>query len=144
MSDLSQLIAQMQQPDFYPHPVQNDIQLVKTHASLVFLTGDYAYKIKRSVDFGFLDYSTLDKRKYFIETELRLNQKIAPELYLGVLAISNCYHQFVLNSSENVVEYALQMRQFPQANLFSNLLEAEKLTSDRFQDLRIEFNESFR
>ena len=127
--DLSKLIAQMRQPDFYPHAVDN-IELIQTHASVVFLTGDYAYKIKKSVDYGFLDYSTLDKRKHFIETELRLNKKVAPELYLEVISISDIDNMLILDRSENIVEYALKMRRFPQENLFSNLLKAGKLSCD--------------
>ena len=129
MSDLSQLVSQMQQPDFYPHAVEK-IELVQTHASYVFLTGDFAYKVKKNVDFGFLNYSTLAKRKFFLETELRLNQKIAPELYLEVLPISDRHDRFILDSSENIVEYTLKMCQFPQENLFSNLLKTAKLKSD--------------
>ncbi|MEM7761166.1 MAG: AAA family ATPase [Cyanobacteria bacterium P01_A01_bin.40] len=135
MSDFSRLIVQMQQPDFYPHVVDADIELIQTHASIVFLTGDYAYKVKKSVDFGFLDYSTLDKRKHFIETELRLNKQIAPELYLEVVTINSHNCRLTLNGSGKVVEYALKMRQFPQENLFSNLLTANKLSSDRFIEL---------
>ena len=135
MADIFDLITQMQQSDFYPHTVQENIQLIQTHASYVFLTGKYAYKIKKNVNYGFLDYSSLDKRKYFLETELRLNKKIAPELYLEVVPISDCDHQLILNNSENVLEYTLKMRQFPQENLFSNLLEAGKLTCDRMMEL---------
>lgn len=60
----------MQQPSFYPHAV-TDIEFTQTHASLIFLTGDYVYKLKKEVDFGFLDYSTLAKRKHFLAEELR-------------------------------------------------------------------------
>ena len=118
----------MQQPDFYPHAVAENIQIIQTHAALIFLTGDYAYKVKKSVDFGFLDYSTLDKRKYFIEAELILNKKITPELYLEIATITSDNHKLTLNGTGNVVEYALKMRQFPQKNLFSNLLKAGKLS----------------
>ncbi len=120
MSDISNLISQMQQPNF---------------AACVFLTGKYAYKIKKNVNFGFLDYSTLAKRKHCLETELQLNQKIAPELYLKVIPISKCHDNFFLANSENIVEYVLKMRQFPQENLFSNLVNAGKLKSDRFGEL---------
>jgi uncharacterized protein len=134
-NNIDQLIAQMRQADFYPHDVAKNIQLVQTHASYVFLTGKYAYKIKKSVDYGFLDYSTLAKRKYFLETELRLNQQIAPELYLQVMAISKQDNRLVLGGVENIIEYTLKMRQFPQENLFSNLLEVGKLSGDRFREL---------
>lgn len=130
----SDLVSQMQQPDFYPHAVSDKIELVQTHASLIFLTGKYAYKIKKNVNFGFLNYSTLAKRKHFLELELDLNSKIAPELYLEVLPISDRHHQLILNNSEQIVEYTLKMRQFPQEDLFSNLLE-RGLDSDRFVEL---------
>ena len=128
MVDYSQLVLQMQQPDFYPHAVVGKIEWIQTHASYVFLTGEYAYKIKKNVDFGFLNYSTLEKRKHFLETELKLNQKIAPELYLDVVSIGSQGDRFIFNSSDNIIEYALKMRQFPQENLFSNLLKADKLS----------------
>jgi uncharacterized protein len=134
-NNIAQLIAEMGQADFYPHGVVKNIQLVQTHASYVFLTGKYAYKIKKSVDYGFLDYSTLAKRKYFLETELRLNQQIAPELYLQVIAISKQDNRLVLGGVENIIEYTLRMHQFSQENLFSNLLEAGKLSRDRFREL---------
>lgn len=135
MIDLAKLVMQMQQRGFYPHAVKGNIELVQTHASLVFLTGDYAYKVKKNVNYDFLDYSTLAKRKHFIEEELRLNKKIAPELYLEVIPISKLNTQLVLNNSENIVEYALKMRQFPQENLFSNLLQANRLSDKHFVEL---------
>ena len=134
--NIDRLITRMQQPDFYPHAVA-EIQLIQTHASLIFLTGEYAYKIKKSVDYGFLDYSTLDKRKHFLNEELRLNREIALELYLKVLPISSDNGEFVIESSKNIVEYALKMRQFSQDNLFSNLLQGGKLSQDYFVALGI-------
>ena len=131
----SDLVFQMQQQDFYPHAVKGEIELVQTHASIIFLTGEYAYKIKKEVDFGFLNYSTLAKRKHFLELELSLNNKIASELYLEVLPISDCGGRLILDNSQQIVEYALKMRQFPQEDLFSNLLDAGKLDSDRFIEL---------
>ena len=133
--DVSSPIARMQQPDFYPHAVTAKIQLVQTHASWVVLTGDYAYKIKKSVNYGFLDYSTLEKRKHFLNEELRLNLKIAPQLYLEVLPISREGRDFILGSSKNIVEYALKMRQFAPDSLLSNLLKAEKLEAKHFIEL---------
>jgi aminoglycoside phosphotransferase family enzyme/predicted kinase len=129
-NNTSRLITQMQQPDFYPHAVVEDLKLVQTHASYVFLTGNYAYKVKKNVNYGFLDYSSLTKRKFFLDEELRLNRKIAPELYLEVLPISQHDSKFVLANSANIVEYALKMHAFPQENLFSNLLETDQLSGD--------------
>lgn len=135
MTDIIQLIDRMQQSDFYPHIVEPNIELIQTHAAYVFLTGKFAYKIKKNVNFGFLDYSTLAQRKHCLTTELRLNQEIAPELYLAVIPISLCGEQLVLGEGEIIIEYTLKMRQFSQENLFTNLLVANKLNSDRFKEL---------
>ena len=64
---LPPIIEQMLLPEFYEHPVSEPIQLLQTHISFVLLTGDFAYKVKKPMNFGFLDFSTLEKRKYFCE-----------------------------------------------------------------------------
>lgn len=120
----------MQKPEFYPHPVREPIQLIQTHASCVFLTGDYAYKLKKPVNFGFLDFSSLEKRNYFIHEELRMNRAIAPDLYLEVLPIVKIEDKFILINEGEPVEYVLKMHQFPQENLFINLFEQNKLTEN--------------
>ena len=124
----SELIQQMQTPEFYPHPVTLPIKVVQTHVSTVFLTGNYAYKLKKIVNFGFLDYSTLEKRKHFLEEEFRMNKDISPNLYLEIMPITQDGETFKLNSAEETVEYTLKMNQFPQENLFINMFEAGKLT----------------
>lgn len=128
------LIQQMLQPGFYPHSVEEPITLIQTHISYVLLTGEYAYKVKKPVNFGFLDYSTLERRKHFCEEELRLNQRGAAELYLEVLSISGDEKQYQLGGTGQVVEYVLKMRQFPQEKLFVNLFEQGKL-DDLMEDL---------
>jgi aminoglycoside phosphotransferase family enzyme/predicted kinase len=135
-SNLPPLVQQMLQPEFYPHPVETPIQLCQTHISFIFLTGDFAYKIKKSVNFGFLDYSTLEKRQYFCEQELRMNQALAPKLYLDVLPIFQQGNQFSFSTSSNqIVEYALKMRQFPQEDLLINRFQQEKLTLQQMKEL---------
>jgi hypothetical protein len=129
MSDnaLPALIQQMCQPGFYPHPVVEPIRLMQTHVSYVLLTGDYAYKIKKPVNFGFLDYSTLALRHHFCQEELRLNQRGAAPLYLEVVVIGKQGDTYHLNG-DNPVEYAVKMVQFPQNTLLSALYEREELT----------------
>ena len=80
------LVEAMSRPDFYPHRPQK-VELVQTHISFIFIAGDLVYKVKKAVDFGFLDFTTLEKRKYFCEEELRLNRRLAPQTYLEVAAI---------------------------------------------------------
>lgn len=131
MSDTSlpTLIQKMQQPDFYPHPVQEPIQLIQTHISYVLLTGDYAYKLKKPLNLGFLDFSTLEQRHHFCQEELRLNQRGADRWYLQVLPITQQGDSYQLNGDGEPVEYTLQMKQFPQDGLFVGMLEQGKLTT---------------
>lgn len=124
---LPQLIQQMCQPEFYPHPVVEPIRLMQTHVSYVLLTGDYAYKVKKPVNFGFLDYSTLEKRHHFCQEELRLNQRGAGALYLEVVALGQTGDIYHLGSG-TTVEYAVKMVQFPQDTLLSALYDRNELT----------------
>ena len=126
MEQLPPLIQQMQVPSFYEHRVDEPIQLCQTHISYVILTGDYAYKIKKPIDFGFLDFSSLEQRHYYCQEELRLNRRLSPDLYLDVVTIGREEEQYFLNAS-NPVEYAVKMRQFPQSQLFSHLFQANQL-----------------
>lgn len=123
---LPDAIQAMQAPRFYPHPVTTPIRLVQTHISYVLLTGTFAYKVKKPVNFGFLDYSTLDRRRHFCEEELRLNAKGAAELYLDVVSInrSPADARLTLGGPGEAVEYAVRMRQFPPGSLLSERLAA--------------------
>lgn len=130
----SPLIQQMLQPEFYPHPVDTPVQLIQTHVSQVLLTGNYAYKLKKDVNFGFLDYSSLEKRRHFCQEELRLNQRAAGPIYLEVLPIIQSDDNYRLGdvnserTSDTVVEYAVKMQQFPQETLLSQRFERGELT----------------
>jgi uncharacterized protein len=130
MSSLPSLIQAMLQPGFYPHPVVEPIELIQTHISYVFLTGEFVYKLKKPVDFGFLNYSTLEMRSHFCQEEIRLNQRGAPELYLEVVFITKNGNSYELNGTGETVEYAVKMRQFSQEKLFTKFLEQNKLTPE--------------
>ncbi|MGC1308936.1 MAG: hypothetical protein WA885_17045 [Phormidesmis sp.] len=137
-SSLPAIVQHMLKPDFYPHPVSEDpICLMQTHVSYVLLTGDYVYKLKKPVNFGFLDYSTLEKRKHFCEEELRLNQTGAGSLYLEVVALTETDDGFEVNGSGAPVEYAVKMRQFPQSALLSSQFECGELDEEKVRSLAI-------
>ncbi|MBD1938721.1 bifunctional aminoglycoside phosphotransferase/ATP-binding protein [Microcoleus sp. FACHB-68] len=129
------LIQQMLQPAFYCHWVREPVELIQTHSSFVLLTGNYVYKIKKPVNFGLLDYSTLAKRRFFCERELLLNQRGAPDVYLEVLPVTQLGSQFQLGGVGEPVEYALKMRQVPQEALFVNLLQRGLLTEQHLEEL---------
>lgn len=138
------LINALLRPEFYPHHVAN-IELVETHISWVVLTGDYVYKIKKPVDFGFLDFSSLDKRHFCCEEELRLNQRLAPDMYLAVVAITGSNEHPVLDGPGDVIEYAVKMKQFDQSQQLDHVLEREELSEsqiDAVADLLAAFHQS--
>ena len=116
-----QLIRSLLKPGCYQHPVK-DIELIETHISWVILTGEYAYKIKKPVNLGFLDFSTLDKRRFCCEEELRLNSRLAAAIYLEVVPVSGSTEQPVLHGTGEVIEYAIRMVQFPQSAQLDNML----------------------
>ena len=134
-ASLPPLIQQMMQPGFYPHAVKEPIELIQTHVSYVLLTGDFAYKLKKPVNFGFLNFSTLELRQQFCAEELRLNQRGAAELYLEVLPITQEAEQFRLSGKGEPVEYVLKMHQFPQENLLISLFEQGNLTEKEMEEL---------
>lgn len=128
MSPSNPLLTALQNPNLFAHPV-TEFHIVETHISWVLLTGSIAYKIKKPVDLGFLDFSTLEKRRYFCEEELRLNRRLAPEIYLDVVAITGSASQPTIGGAGPVFEYAVKMRQFPQDVQLDHLLEHQALTT---------------
>lgn len=114
------LITALQNPALYPHPVDG-FSVIETHISWVVLTGPYAYKIKKPVDFGFLDFTSLESRQHFCQEELRLNQRLTQDLYLEVLPISGSVDAPRLDGAGPIIEYALKMRQFPQEQLLAQV-----------------------
>jgi aminoglycoside phosphotransferase family enzyme len=110
----------------YPHVVGR-VELLETHISWVLLTGEFAYKIKKPVDLGFLDFSTVEKRRHYCEEELRLNQNWAPELYLEVVPITQHGDEVRVGGEGTAVEYAVRMRQFEQPARLDHVIELGQL-----------------
>ncbi|GAV19248.1 phosphotransferase enzyme family protein [Mariprofundus micogutta] len=121
MSELPEHVRCFYSADFYPHPVKQ-IELIQTHISWVFLTGNFAYKIKKPVDFGFLDFTTIEQRKYYCERELQLNRRLSPEIYLDILPINRAKQTYRLHGDGMPIDYCLKMKQFDQSNLFDQQL----------------------
>jgi uncharacterized protein len=120
------LFAAMSRPEFYPHRPEY-LDVVQTHISFIFIAGDVVYKVKKAVDFGFLDFTTLEKRKFYCEEELRLNRRLAPETYLGVETITaDAEGRLGLNGEGRAVEYAVRMRKLPMERMLGRLLAEGK------------------
>ncbi|HFE38032.1 MAG TPA: aminoglycoside phosphotransferase, partial [Gammaproteobacteria bacterium] len=123
------LISAMMNPDVYNHPVDN-LQLIETHISWVILTGQYAYKLKKPVNLGFLDFTTLEKRRFYCEEELRLNRRLAPNIYLDLVFISGSPEKPRLNEKAEAFEFAVKMKQFPQAAQLDRMLSRGLIQSE--------------
>jgi aminoglycoside phosphotransferase family enzyme/predicted kinase len=132
-SRLPPLIEAMMRPDFYPHRPQS-VELRQTHISYVLLAGVYVYKIKKPVCFAFLDYSTLEKRRHFCREEIRLNRRLAPTVYLDVVAIVKKNGAFTIDERlrEPVFEYAVKMRRLPENHLLDQRIRAGKARKEDF------------
>ncbi|MHA7840329.1 MAG: bifunctional aminoglycoside phosphotransferase/ATP-binding protein [Gammaproteobacteria bacterium] len=121
------LINNLQQPHCYSHPITH-FQLMETHLSWVILTGAYAYKIKKPVNFGFADFSTLEKRRFYCEQECHLNQRFAASLYIGVVPIYGSIQQPSLKEEGPIIEYALKMHAYSQSCLMTAHLNNNTVT----------------
>jgi aminoglycoside phosphotransferase family enzyme/predicted kinase len=128
------LLAALQNPALFPHPVEQ-FQVIETHISWVLLTGPYAYKIKKPVNFGFLDFTALAAREHFCEQELKLNQRLTEDLYLEVLPVTGSAEAPQLGGNGEAIEYVLKMRQFPQDGLLSTLQSKGELTTAHIDEM---------
>ena len=129
------LVTGLLRPEAYPHEVTLPIRIAETHISWVLLTGAYAYKIKKPLHLGFLDYSTLAQRRAYCETEVTLNRRYAPELYLGVSAIGGTLEQPRVDAGGSALEYAVRMAQFDPAEELYLLLAEARVTRDEITAL---------
>ena len=126
----------------FPHTVAQR-SLIETHISCVILTGEFAYKIKKNVDLGFVDYTSMEKRKHFCELEVQLNRRFAPEIYLGVVPVYSLENTLKfgelgeLDSPEtgsSTIDYAVKMKQFPQDAIIAQRMEHPELTGQAVED----------
>lgn len=124
-------VEAMLQPGFYPHRPAR-VELVQTHISYVFLAGDDVYKLKKPVRFAFLDFSTLERRRYFCHEEVRLNRRLAGDTYRGVVAVCPRDGGFALAPEESAgaIEYAVHMRRLPADRMLTSLLDRNAVTTD--------------
>ena len=129
MAEFPPLIQAMLDPEFYPHHPKK-VELIQTHISYIFLTGEVVYKVKKPVNFGFLDFTTLEKRHHFCQEEIRLNKRFSPEVYIKAIPISQVGNVFRVGDDSRVVEYAVTMKRINEDHMLYRLLEAGKVKSE--------------
>jgi len=133
-NDTERMLDALRNPRCYPHPVAR-IDILETHISWVILTGSCAYKIKKPVNLGFLDFTTLASRRHYCDEEVRLNRRLAPDLYLETVAITGSPQRPVIGGSGPGIEYAVKMREFPQSALLDSALALGEVGTATIQAL---------
>lgn len=134
LADHARLVGALRNPAVFGPEVEQ-VDVLETHISTVLLTGRLAYKLKKPVDLGFLDFTTLSARRHFCEEELRLNRRLAPRLYLDVVAITGSLDAPAIGGAGPPVEYAVKMREFPQEGLLGGVLARGELEAGQIDAL---------
>ncbi|MBX6423869.1 bifunctional aminoglycoside phosphotransferase/ATP-binding protein [Thermosulfurimonas sp. F29] len=119
-------VEELLRPEAYPHRPQR-VELRQTHISWVFLAGDLVYKIKKPVNFGFLDFTTLEKREHFCRREVELNRRLCPEIYLGLAPLVRTPEGLRFEEEGEVVEWAVKMRRLPEEGMMGRLITQRRL-----------------
>ena len=140
MSDFDDIIAGLRHPDAYPHRVDR-VEHIETHISHILLAGDYAYKLKKPLDLGFLDFSTLERRRFCCEEENRLNRRLAPDIYLGVVTVTGTPRAPRIGGAGEALEHAVRMRRFDQEGLLTRMPVTPEL-ADRIAERVAAFHDS--
>ena len=129
MLKLPNKLEALLKPQAYPHK-PSKVELIQTQMSFVFLTGDYVYKVKKPVNLGFLDYTTLEKRHFFCQQELELNRRLCSDVYLAVVSLAEDQGKLRVEVPGKAVEYAVKMRQLPQDRMMGALLTKGQITQE--------------
>ncbi len=131
-SQLPEIAQFLLNPSIYPDK-PTGVEMMQTQMSFIFLTGKYVYKLKKPVNLGYLDYTTLEKRRYFCEQELELNRRLSPNVYLGVLPVTRQKTGFSLEGPGEIVEYLVKMLQLPQDRMLNFLLERNRVQPEMLE-----------
>jgi uncharacterized protein len=127
MSDLPEPIQALLDPQVYPEPIR-EVEMLQTQMSFLFFTRKHVYKVKKAVDLGYLDYTTLSKRLFYCQREVELNRRLCPDAYLGVVPITRFRGKYYLEGKDRAVEYAVKMMRLPRFEMMDFLLEHHRLT----------------
>jgi uncharacterized protein len=123
----SALVESLLRPEAYPGQVA-DVELVETYISYLFLTGRHVYKVKKPVDYEFLDFTTLEKRRYYCHQEVELNRQLSPEVYLGVVEIREQGGKYTIDGPGQTAEYAVKMLQLASERAMNSLLREGRVS----------------
>jgi len=134
--ELGAILEALSKPATYPHPVER-LHVLQTHSSCVALTGELVYKVKKPVNFGFLDYSTAEKRRALCEAEVRLNRRLCPDVYLDVVPLTTGSGQLRFCGAGPPVDWAVRMRQLPEADMLPARLAAGTVSAEHIERIAV-------
>jgi uncharacterized protein len=120
----------------YPEPTAS-VRLIETHVSHIFISDHYVYKVKKPVDFGFLNFTTLDRRRFYCEEEVRLNRRLCPDTYLGVVELRQTEQGGSFAAPGEVVDYAVKMKRLPEERMLSRLLDLGEVDAAQMRELAL-------
>ncbi|HAS05056.1 MAG TPA: hypothetical protein DCR71_04830 [Dehalococcoidia bacterium] len=129
MSNLPEMARALLKPEIYPEPTKN-VRLMQTQMSFVFITDRYVYKTKKAVNLGYVDYTTLEKRKFFCHKEVELNKRLSPYTYIGVIPITEKDGVYTFDGDGEIVDYAVKMKILPSDRMLDVLLKENGVTDD--------------
>lgn len=119
-------------PSAYPDDPEI-VELLQTHISFIFITSNYVYKVKKAVNFGFLDFSTLEKRLFYCNKEVELNKRLSADIYLDVVPVNDEGEKLIIDGNGKIVDYAVKMKKIPMDTVMKKLLEDDKITNEMME-----------
>jgi aminoglycoside phosphotransferase family enzyme len=128
------MVQALLQPETYPEATES-VELEQTQMSFVFLTDNYVYKIKKAVNLGYLDYTTLENRLFYCKKEVELNKRLCPNTYLGIVTITNQQDNISIGGAGDVIEYAVKMLRLPRKLMMDALLESTEISTEMISRL---------
>ena len=128
------IMKSLLKPEAYPEPTQS-IELIQTHVSWIFLTDNYAYKIKKPVDFGFLNFSTIDRRRFYCNEEVRLNRRLCPDIYEGVVELRETTSGAAFHGSGPIIDFAVRMKRLPADKMADRLLAKGSISATEIREV---------
>lgn len=128
------ILKSLLKPDAYPDAATG-VELIQTHVSYIFLTDQHAYKIKKPVDFGFLNFSTIDRRRFYCNEEVRLNRRLCPDIYEGVVELRETPHGAAFFGNGTILDYAVKMKRLPAERMLDKLVAAGNITAAKMREV---------
>lgn len=124
---MKNILKSLLKPDAYPEPT-NKVELIQTHVSWIFLTDSHAYKVKKPIDFGFLNFSTIDRRRFYCNEEIKYNRRLCPDIYEGVVELNQTSDGAAFQCNGPVLDYAVKMKRLPAKRMLDILVLNNEVT----------------